>query len=122
MSQDTNNTANSYDISDVAVSPASDRTLPRQITTGVLRGTQTIMNTDGSYVTIGLIPDGGTDFGIAHFDSKGKIISKDTGVTEYKYDSTTGRNYYQNGLLPDGSYGEVIAKDPYNVADVFIVS
>lgn len=120
MDQDTNNTANSYDIPDIAVDAQSDRVTPKQVATGVSRGTQTVMNTDGSYVTIGLIPDGGTDFGIAHFDSNGKVISKDTGITEYKYDAT-GRNYYQNGLLPDGSYGEVITKSPYNIADAFTV-
>lgn len=109
-------------IPDVSIDAVASRTLPREVTSGVTRGTQTIMNTDGSYVTLGLIPNGGTDFGIAFFDAKGNIISKSTGVTDYKYDKITGRNYYQNGLLPDGSYGEVITKAPYNVADAVIAS
>lgn len=92
---------------------------PNQMNSGVARGTQRISNTDGSYIIIGAIPDGSGQFGIAYYNRQGKLIAKDNGVTTYKYDST-GRNYYQNGLLPDGSYGEVIAKSPYNVADAVV--
>jgi hypothetical protein len=103
-------------IADQAVDAQTSRVQPRQVATGVTRGTQRIVNTDGSYVTLGEIPDGSGDFGIAHFNASGTIIFKNTGVTEYKYD-VTGRNYYQNGKLPDGSYGEAIAKSPYSVGD-----
>lgn len=112
--------ADPYIIPDVSVDSSTDRIAPNQVQTGVSRGTTTtITNTDGSYVTLGLIPDGGTDFGIAYFTPQGNLIMKDTGVTTYKYDST-GRNYYQNGLLPDGTYGEVITKAPYNVSDAVV--
>lgn len=104
-------------IADVPVTAQSSRVNPNQVATGLGRGTQTWVSPDGSYITIGLIPDGSNQFGIAYWDTKGRLISKNTGVTEYKYDQSTGRNYYQNGLLPDGSYGEAIAKAPYNVSD-----
>lgn len=106
-----------HTIPDTPIAPASSRVNPNQVATGLGRGTQTWVSPDGSYITIGLIPDGSNQFGIAYWDSKGRLISKNTGITEYKYDQSTGRNYYQNGLLPDGSYGEAIAKAPYNVSD-----
>lgn len=93
--------------------------LPRDLSTGVMRGTQRIQNTDGSYITLGVIPDTDGEFGIAFFDSSGDLISKSTGVTDYKYDLTTNKNYYQNGLLPDGSYGAIFVKSGVNVVDVF---
>jgi hypothetical protein len=114
----------------------SDRIQPRQMGTGVMRGTQRISNTDGSYITLGVIPNSSPEeFGIAHFDaddtlikkstaeadyqynSAGVLVSKSTGVTDFKYDATTGKNYYQNGQLPDGSYGAIFMKPNYNVSD-----
>lgn len=102
-------------IPNVSVDPTTTRVAPRQVASGVSRGTQTIMNIDGSYVTLGLIP-GTTQFGIAFFDAKGKIQSKSTASTDYKYD-TNGINYYQNGLLKDGTKGLVVAKPGINVDD-----
>lgn len=119
----------------VSVATATNRVLPRQVTTGVTRGTQTIQNTDGSYVTLGLIPDGGTDFGIAFFNSSGVIISKNTGAvetiydssgnmisqntgeTQFIYDGNTGKNVMQIGKLPDDTYGFAVAATGDNVAD-----
>lgn len=134
----TDGTDNSDDfatIPDTSVDAIATRTLPRQVTTGITRGTQTIMNTDGSYVTLGLIPDGGTDFGIAFFDVNGNIISKNTGSVEYMYDSNnnliskntgetqfiydanTGKNIMQIGKLPDDTYGFAVAATGFDVAD-----
>lgn len=125
----------SVDIPDVSIDAIASRVAPRQVTSGVTRGTQTIMNTDGSYVTLGLIPDGGTDFGIAFFSSVGNLISKNTGTVESMYDTngnlisqntgetqsiydpTTGKNVMQIGKLPDGTYGFAVAAIGFNVAD-----
>lgn len=104
-------------IPDVPVSSEADRTNPNREASGVERGTKTIMAVDGSYVTIGLVPDNSGDFGIAFFDSSGTIISKNTGATQYVYDKKTGKNIMQIGLLPDGNYGWAIARSGYNVSD-----
>lgn len=96
----------------------SDRILPRQVGSGVMRGTQKIVHTDGSYITIGAIEDTNGEFGLAFYDSGGNLIAKDTGATEYKYDPSTDKNYYQNGTLPDGSFGAIFVKSGFNVSDV----
>lgn len=109
-------------ISDVAISSDSQRVTPQQVATGTARGTQTYANIDGSYMTLGLIPDNGMDFGIAFFDPSGTLISKITSSTQYVYDKTTGKNIMQIGLLPDGSYGFAVARVGNNVADGFTTS
>lgn len=110
-------------IPDVAIPADSQaRVTPQQVATGTTRGTQTYANTDGSYMTLGLIPDGGTDFGIAFFDPDGTLISKVTSVTQYVYDKTTGKNIMQIGKLPDGSYGWAVAKVGNDVKDGFTTS
>lgn len=108
-------------ISDRSVSDMAktDRIIPRQTTTGVLRGTQRISNTDGSYILLGVLPDSNGEFGIAFYDASDNVVTKSLGATDYKYDLNTGKNYYQNGKLPDGSYGTVFMKPNYNVSDAF---
>lgn len=103
---------------DVTGNLGTDRVQPRDIASGVMRGTQRIVNTDGSYITLGEIPDNSGQFGIAYFSQGGTIISKGTAETDYKYNATTGKNYYQNGKLSDGSYGIIIVKDGVDVDDV----
>jgi hypothetical protein len=103
-------------IPDVPVAPETDRVAPRQVATGTQRGTQTIMNTDGSYVTLGLIPNS-NDFGVAFFDATDHLISKNTATTQYIYDVASGKNIIQIGKLPDGTYGMAVAKSGYNVSD-----
>jgi hypothetical protein len=121
-------------IPDVPIQAESNRVNPNQVASGVTRGTQTYMNTDGSYMTMGLIPNT-TNFGIAFFTAAGKLISKSTSTVDYKYDTlgnlifkndgqtqyiydkTTGKNVVQIGKLPDGSYGWAVAKSGYNVSD-----
>lgn len=115
----------------------SDRVQPRQVATGVTRGTWRINNNDGSYITIGVIPNTNNEFGIAFFDrnnnlisknqgttqylydATGNLIYKNTGETDYKYDVATGKNWYQSGKLPDGTYGLVIAEPGYDVSELF---
>lgn len=117
------NISNSYPtISDHDLEAESDRVNPNQVTTGTTRGTQTYPNLDGSYMTLGLIPDGGTDFGIAFFDKTGTLITKITQETQYVYDKTSGVNIMQIGKLPDGTYGMVVAKPGIDVADLFTSS
>lgn len=96
----------------------STRVQPRQIGTGTMRGTQKVLNNDGSYITIGQIGDT-SEFGIAFYDPAANLISKSNGMTDYKYDLSTNKNYYQNGKLPDGSYGAIFVKSGVNVQDVF---
>jgi hypothetical protein len=71
---------------DIDNSLPGNRVEPRQVATGVTRGTWRINNTDGSYITIGLIP-GTTDFGIAFFDSSNNLMSKYLGGSQTIYDS-----------------------------------
>lgn len=97
----------------------SDRIQPRQMGTGVLRGTQRVISTDGSYITIGEIPDSDGEFGIAFFSADGDIISKQIAETHYIYDRNTGKNIIQVGKLPDNTYGWAVAKEGYDVEDAF---
>lgn len=92
---------------------------PNQVNSGVGRGTQRFVNSDGSYVTIGQIPGTTNEFGIAFFDRSNNMISKNNGSTQYVYDITTGKNIIQMGKLPDGTYGLVVAKVGYNVSEIF---
>lgn len=95
----------------------SDRIQPRQVGTGVMRGTQRIVNTDGSYITLGEVPDDSGDFGIAFFNADDELVSKDTGATEYVYDLNTGKNIVQFKKLPDGTFGLAIAKSGYDISE-----
>ena len=90
---------------------------PQLLQTGTLRGTQRIVNQDGSYITLGVIPNSNGEFGIAFFDKNNTIQAKITALTDYKYNPSTGKNYLQTGKLPDGSYGTAWATDGYNVSD-----
>ena len=103
-------------VNDIENVIAADRVQPRQVSTGVTRGTWRINNTDGSYITIGLIPDS-TQFGIAFFDANNEKQSVSTSLTDYKYNSS-GINYYQSGLLPDGTSGVILTDGTVDVADV----
>lgn len=85
------------------IDPVSTRILPRQTTSGVTRGTQTMMSDDGSYVTLGNI-SGTTQFGIAFYDPNGNLISTNVGPTTTVYDSN-GKKTVITGLLADGTYG-----------------
>lgn len=133
LKNDYNNLPNT----DIEAGMVSDRVLPRQVGTGVTRGTWRINNTDGSYITIGEIPDSGGEFGVAYFNADGVIISKNLGTTQYQYntdgelvfkntgetlfiyDVVNNKNIIQMGLLPDGTYGMVVAKVGIDVSEVF---
>lgn len=114
----------------------STRIQPRQMGTGVMRGTQRIVNTDGSYITLGEIPDSDGEFGLAFFtaedvlitkstaeadfryNSDGELLSKTTGEYIYFYDRDTGNNTIQIGELSNGtSAGAAFAKDGDDLVD-----
>lgn len=78
-------------------------TAPYKQNTGVTRGTQTIVNTDGSKVTLGKIP-GQNAFGIAFYDSNGNLLSTLIGATNTDYDGS-GNKRVVNGLLSTNEYG-----------------
>lgn len=103
-------------VNDIENVIAADRVQPRQVSTGVNRGTQRINNTDGSYITLGLIPNS-TEFGIAFFDANNNRQSISTALTDFKY-NISGINYYQSGLLPDGTSGMIFTDGTVDVADV----
>ena len=112
--------SNGYtDIPDIAVDAIADRVQPRQVATGVTRGTWRISNIDGTYITIGVIPNTDGEFGIAFFDSSDNFIKKVTAATEFIYDPTTGKNVYQAGKLPDDTYGTAAANTGFDVEDGF---
>lgn len=95
-----------------------DRLAPRQVGIGTMRGSQDIVNTDGSIIRLGVLNDDG-DFGIGFFDADGTLVFKLTGPTIYMYDSTTGVNNLQLGILPDGTTNLAIAKSGQSVEDAF---
>jgi hypothetical protein len=90
----------------------SSRVQPHQIGTGVMRGTQRIVNGDGSYITLGAIPDSTPEeYGIAFFSSDGSQIFKLTGEAIYFYDKNNdNNNIIQIGKLTNGEYGAAFAK------------
>lgn len=85
----------------------SNRVIPRQVTSGVLRGTQRIVNTDGSYITLGVLPDGNGDFGIGYYDATGRRQKVDLADRDYLYD-TSGNISYASGYLIAGEEPIVI--------------
>lgn len=65
----------STDIPDVSIDAIASRVAPRQTTSGVTRGTQTIAGTDGSTITLGAI--GSTaQIGIGQYDSNTLEVSQ----------------------------------------------
>lgn len=112
------------------------RILPRQLSTGSTRGTQTVgygnTKIDGSNnrITIGT-PDGGTigfgsipdttpeEFGFFSTDSDGKLIMKIVDGTFYAYDPESNLNTVQVGILPNGVGGIASANEGYSVSEGF---
>lgn len=113
------------------------RVLPRQLSTGSTRGTQTVgygttkidgtNNTitigasDGSTIGMGAIPGSTTgEFGFFSLDANGKLIMKIVNGTKYVFDPSNNYvNITQDGLLPDGSGGFVSAKPGIDVSEAF---
>ena len=122
-----------------AFSTASNlsRMLPRQLSTGSTRGTQTVgygnTKIDGTKNTItignqatgftlnlGVIANStGEGVGMSITDSANFTLFKMDGQTWYWYDATTKKNVMQVGLLPDGSYGWAVSAPGYDVSQGF---
>lgn len=110
------------------------RVLPRQLSTGTLRGTQSVgygnTKIDGSNnrITIGT-PDGGqigmgaipgstsNEYGFFALDVNGNVIMKIVGGTWFVDNPTQNLNVMQSGVLPDGNIGWAVAAPGYNVVD-----
>lgn len=115
----------------------TDRVLPRQLSTGSTRGTQTvgygqtkidgtnntitIAGPDGSVIGMGMIPGSTTDeYGFFSQDVEGNVVMKIVNGTKYVYNPLDSyHNVTQDGLLPDGSGGFVAAKPGFDVADIY---
>ncbi len=80
-------------------------------------GTVSIKTEDGSTVSLGNI-DNGND-GLSISDENGFELFRLTGSTWYWYDKTYKVNVMQIGKLPDGKYGFAVAKQGFNVEDIF---
>lgn len=108
-------------IPDVSVAQyvEDQRVLPRDVSTGVMRGTQRYSDLEGNYITIGVIPDTNGELGIAFFDRDNNLICKMTALTDYVYNPSTGKNVYQSKKLPNDTYGVAGANEGYDVADGF---
>ena len=76
------------DISDRSIEDMaqSSRVQPRQVASGVTRGTQRISNTDGSYMTLGVIPET-TELGMAFYNADNTLNRRITGDNDYFYDT-----------------------------------
>lgn len=114
------------------------RVLPRQISSGSTRGTQkvgygsteidgsnnriVITNpVDGTSVGIGTIPGSVTnEFGFFALDENGEVVMKIVGPTRYIYDPETEKNVYQDGKMPDGTYGFASAAEGRDVSEGFV--
>lgn len=82
----------------------SNRVEPRQVGTGVTRGTWRMNNTDGSYITIGLIPNTDNEFGIAYFKSDNtRIFTID--ATGFLFSDSTVRRIKIGAAPDDGRIG-----------------
>lgn len=73
--------------------------------------------TDTGTLSFGTVSN--NQLGMQLTDTNGFIAFVMNGSTWSWYDANTGKNIMQIGLLPDGSYGMVIAKTGYNVSDAF---
>lgn len=95
----------------------SDRMIPRQMQSGVLRGTQRINNIDGSYITLGEIPNSNGEFGIAFFNAEGTQLMTILANTITATDPTTGKKAALFGILPDGTGGVAGANSGFDVVE-----
>jgi len=78
------------------------------------------VNSDGSKVGIGLIPNSATgEFGFFGLDSSDNLIFKIVNGVYYVYDIANDKNIMQFGKLPDNTYGFAVAKQGKNVSEIF---
>lgn len=111
------------------------RVLPRQMSSGIMRGTQgvgtggvqidssndriVIPAPDGTSIGMGSIPGSTNQFGFFSLDVDGNVSMKIVNGTMFVFDPQTGKNSFQAGLLPDGTGGAAGANEGFDVADGF---
>lgn len=78
-----------------------------------------VTNTDGSSSGIGIVPGTLDELGFFSTDINGSVVWKQLGPTGYIFDLVNSVNIMQDGKLPDGTYGSVVAKEGVDVPDVF---
>lgn len=76
-------------------------------------------NEDGSKAGIGIIPGTTTEFGFFATDNAGNVVWKQVGPSGTIVDVANKKDIIRDGKLPDGSYGQVIAKTGTDVDDLF---
>lgn len=100
-------------IADVPIAPATDRVSPNQVATGVTRGTQTIVGSDSSSITTGVVPNT-TRLGVGQYDNTGKLVSElgqqADGSNGLKFFDANGVGIAQFGKFANGSTGLKVAK------------
>lgn len=106
-------------IPDVPIVPDSSRVTPQQVATGVTRGTQTIVGSDSSQVTFGVVPST-TRLGLAQYDKTNKLVSElgqqADGSNSLKFFDSSGIGIAQFGTFPDGTTGLKVAKSGVEVS------
>lgn len=98
---------------------AQDRVLPRQLSTGTLRGQLTIVGDNGEKIVLGQVPGSETETAITFLDGDDNIVSKTTAQTDYVYNPTTGDVVFQSKRQPDGTYGVSGANEGFDVSEGF---
>ena len=81
--------------------------------------TRSVYNSSGQIQIVdGLLSTG--EYGTAYYDTNGKIVQKIVAGTRYIYDPSNGyNNIMQDGILPDGSGGWVVATPGNTVQEIY---
>lgn len=95
----------------------SNRVIPRQVTSGVLRGTQRIVNTDGSTITLGVLPDGDGEFGIGYYSPDGTRQKVDLADRDYLYDTEGNISYASGYLIANEEPIVIIVKEGFDALE-----
>jgi hypothetical protein len=113
------NITNSYTtIPDQSMDGLADRVSPRQVASGVTRGTQTYPGTDGSRLTMGAV-DNTTQIAEAQYSKTGQKVSQlgqqADGSAGLKFFDANGIGTALFGTYPDGSTAIKVAKSGIEV-------
>lgn len=111
------NSFNTIAVNEIDSVVPSSSVAPTKIGSGMSSGAQKYLNTDGSYMLVGFDADA-KQIGIFFYDASGNLQAKYLGATDFKYRSD-GTNYYQSGVLPDGTYNLAIANPDTDVPSAF---
>jgi hypothetical protein len=81
-------------------------------------GFNPLIISDGRKDRLAIGRDKTGNYGVTYYNANGNISAKSDGGTDFKYDND-GINYYQAGLLPDGTYGIIITKPGIDISTVY---